>query len=195
MDPNENITMNGIEFLDRLDEQSDTVCFDMDGVLAQFDVKKFIGDDPPFMDPEYHWAWKSKPMRECVQLASLMVRLGWNVHIISHKPYYINMYIQKYGIGRTKIIDRITAEDKIAWAQTHVPKVKLENIHILEVSQQKSEVFEKENGQFIGNGNFVLLDDDNRNLEMWRDSGGIAVKYLNGGNSPESWNGWKLKLW
>ena len=37
--------------------------------------------------------------------------------------------------------------------------------------------------------NDVLIDDYNKNLEDWREHGGLAVKYLNGINSADSFSG------
>lgn len=41
-------------------------------------------------------------------------------------------------------------------------------------------------------GHDILIDDYNENLELWREYGGTAVKYLNGINNPYSWSGHRL---
>lgn len=42
----------------------------------------------------------------------------------------------------------------------------------------------------------ILIDDFNPNLRNWEAAGGTAVKYINGLNSPESFNGLCLfKTW
>lgn len=40
----------------------------------------------------------------------------------------------------------------------------------------------------------VLIDDFNTNLEDWKEKGGTAIKYLNGENSRESWNGRSITI-
>lgn len=74
--------------------------------------------------------------------------------------------------------------DKIYWLQKHLPEINLSHQIYTFCGEDKT--------RYIPNGvksTDILLDDFNRNLEDWREAGGVSIKLLNGINSKHSWGG------
>lgn len=135
---------------------------DIDGTLSEYISK------------EYPW-WLEKeifrdlpPQWEVINAVKKLIENGNEVYIITayhkHTPQ--------------------VKEDKIYWLNKFLPKVKEDHMIFTFCGENKT--------SYVPGGikpTDILLDDFNRNLENWRDEGGLAIKLLNGLNSKESWNG------
>ncbi|MEE0930531.1 MAG: hypothetical protein UIM53_05980 [Acutalibacteraceae bacterium] len=79
-------------------------------------------------------------------------------------------------------------DDKIFWLRKHLPEVSLDHQIYTFCGEDKT--------LYISEGvkpTDILLDDFNKNLEKWREAGGIGIKLLNGLNSKHSWGGLSIQ--
>lgn len=74
--------------------------------------------------------------------------------------------------------------DKLKWIAEKIPYFPVENFYISVSS--KRDICEMVNNRHIS-FNDILIDDYNRNLSEWTASGGRAIKYCNGINTPDTW--------
>lgn len=112
--------------------------------------------------------------------------------------YYLDLYPQQKLINALKtlgkkhelfILSKVVdspycIEEKNQWLDTYMPFV-TEN-HRIFVEYNDSKINHIPSGI---QSDDVLIDDYNGNLKEWKNAGGIAVKFINGRNSPDSFNG------
>lgn len=71
-------------------------------------------------------------------------------------------------------------KDKLQWIERHLPEIPKNNIMFTRLGENKAELFinkyhlSKEDFKY-----FMLIDDYTKNLIEWKNSGGIAKKYIN----------------
>lgn len=150
---------------------------DMDGVLAVYEKEAYIGTDPLFLQPGKHYFRTVKPNAHMVEfIRNLKARFDEDD---TNEVYIL-----------TKVkLDKIFNEhfhDKLVWANKILPEIDIE--HILMAVLDKVDCVEYIQGQKLSSED-ILIDDFNANLERWQEAGGTAIKYLNGLNNSDSFNG------
>lgn len=78
--------------------------------------------------------------------------------------------------------------DKDLWLNDKVPEVDTATQLIIADSDKAETIMVLQQLETLTE-NMILIDDYNPNLHTWREAGGTAIKYLNGLNSKESWDG------
>lgn len=150
---------------------------DMDGVVARYDRWAY----DPAKNPGYgkaayeieslHYFRTCAPDRHALKLLKRAIDAGVD----------------------TRLLTSIRSDlpwvrfDKVQWLAEHAPWFDPARLVIASGDKAQAVIAMR-----IASGlgpNTVLLDDFNRNLEDWDRAGGLAIKYLNGVNSPGSWYG------
>lgn len=154
---------------------------DMDGVLVLYDPDAYTGDDPAYKRKGYHYFRNLPPDRKMLEF----------IDALHTKCRYTgdNLYILT-SLASNGLIFNEQFHDKISWLQKWLPYLPIDNILISVTS--KRDVVEYINNHTLSQ-NDILIDDYNKNLFEWEDAHGIAVKYCNGINNPESFPRWKLR--
>jgi 5'(3')-deoxyribonucleotidase len=151
--------------------------FDMDGVLAKYNRAAYDGEPPLFLQKNAHYFGEIEPDQKMIEV---MYRLYTMFQNTEHNLYILT------SLPITSAIFNEHFHDKISWVQKWLPFIKVQNIYISVTSKRDAIEFIK--GTTLDK-NEILIDDYNPNLEEWRDAGGIAIKYCNGINSPDSFDG------
>lgn len=157
--------------------------FDMDGVLAEYDRKGYEGDNPQYLQKGTHYFKNRQPDTRAIMAVIIMLRnmkkqgAGYALKVISRMPPDEDLFLEDVA-------------DKAWWLKTFVPGLDTE-AHFIATKCMKNDIVSAIKHGKIGNlSKFdILVDDYNPNLIAWRDAGGTAVKWLNGINSPDSWDG------
>lgn len=151
------------------------ISFDMDGVLVKYDwdgYKTEVNGVPKYLTPSYYL--QREPDDRALNLFRKCIKLFPNeTCVITSVPK---------GEHRNRIVI-----DKLMWLNTHVPEFDI-GTHVICCTSDKMSFIEWMRGSTITK-NDILIDDYNPNLYSWFTRGGLAVKWLNGLNSPESWYG------
>ena len=143
---------------------------DLDGTLARFNVpnalERFDKEEGFFANL---LAYKG------IEIVNELAKQG-NVFIISASP------------------NEQADKDKMTWLKRYLPNVKLENVTICRVGQNKATIIQTKYNLTIDN-NCYLLDDYTKNLIEWENVGGIGIKRLTSvsDNSSKKWCGLTLK--
>lgn len=84
--------------------------------------------------------------------------------------------------------------DKMEWIAKHLPSIKVENITLCRLGQDKAKVIENKYNICI-DSNCLLLDDYTKNLMEWCACGGRGIKRLTAvaDNSRGLWQGLQIK--
>lgn len=159
--------------------------FDMDGVIALYDrnaYKETDGQQPRWLKKNEHY------------FRHLEADM-WALELIYDVISYTKTHIRKDGthdnvyILTSVVVGPIFNEhfhDKILWAREKIPQLPLENI-LISVGD-KNDCVEFVTDHVLTKED-ILIDDYNPNLEKWKAAGGTAVKYCNGINSTDSFDG------
>lgn len=147
------------------------IFIDMDGVLAKYNRAAYEGDDPLFERRGAHY-FRDLPADDYIIKAAKMLRdEGHNVVVISKLS-------QNYDIVCEQ------SKDKRNWLNDHGMRL-FELIHTQDAKSEAAEEYLKRKL----NRADILIDDYNWNLIDWVSAGGTSVKYLNGINTKNSFNG------
>lgn len=156
-----------------------TYFIDMDGVLAQYERTAFDISKGPvpglalFEHEDSHYFKTCKPDPVAVALLEdLLNDPNSEVYILTTVPPHTPWVIA----------------DKKEWLSQVVPMFDSTTKLIIASSDKVETIMVKEKLHGL-NSSMVLIDDFNKNLNDWRDAGGTAIKYLNGINSENSWDG------
>lgn len=159
-----------------------TVFIDMDGVLAKYDRYAYDKNNGPepgialFEHKNSHYFRHCTPDNNAIEI--------------------LNMLLSQNNIAvfiLTTVADHIqwAIDDKTQWLNQHCPKIDPTS-QLITASSDKTEIIKAIRKTKTLDSSMILIDDFNKNLMQWASSGGTAIKYLNGINSPESWTGLKI---
>lgn len=154
--------------------------FDMDGVLAVYDRNAYIGQNPIWLQKNQHYFKNCKPDVKMLDLAYKIYmhccESDDNLYILTSLPVNGSIFNEQF-------------HDKIQWIAKWMPYIDISHV-LISVTSKRDAV------EYINNHtlsvNDILIDDYNKNLTDWHNAGGTAIKYCNGINSPESFDGLKL---
>lgn len=155
---------------------------DMDGVLVKYDRNAYKGDNPRFLRPNEHYYRDLEPDRKMLAFVDELIHscryTGDEVFILTSLPLSGSLFNEQF-------------HDKIVWLSRWVPAIDIDHI-IISVTNKRDAA------EYINDckltANDILIDDYNKNLVEWNNANGTAIKYCNGINNPESFNGKKLLI-
>lgn len=151
--------------------------FDMDGVLVQYGVGDYTGENPVWLKKNLHYFRNLNPDMKALKIADAIWRQS---QITTNRVYILTSLSPKGAIFNEHM------HDKILWLHEWMPYIPIENILISVTS--KRDAVEYINGHDLTEKD-VLIDDYNKNLIEWEKAGGRAIKYCNGINSTNSFEG------
>jgi 5'(3')-deoxyribonucleotidase len=152
----------------------------MDGVLVKYDIGAYSGDNPLWLRKNGHYFKDLEPDRKMLEFVDkLHQQCRYNddeMFILTSLPMNSAMFNEHF-------------HDKIIWLNKWIPYMEIDNILISVTSKRDAIEYIKDH-QLTKND--ILIDDYNKNLNEWQAGGGVAVKYINGINSPDSFDGIKI---
>ena len=149
------------------------VFFDMDGFIARYERWAYQPDltgISPFENETFHY-FRTCERDEYAYALIKEITKTYNTYFLTTVPVTMPWHIM----------------DKIQWIKEKIPEID-PHTKLLIANSDKSEVADVLLKTKTLE-NVVLFDDYNPNLIAWRNAGGIAIKYLNGVNSPDSYDG------
>lgn len=156
--------------------------FDADGVLFLYERDAYKGDDPLWLRKNGHYFRNLEPDRKMLELVDLLSAktryTGDEVFILS-------------SLSNNGMIFNEHFHDKIVSFNKWFPYIDID--HIIISTGSKRDVVEYITNNPVTRSD-ILVDDFNRNLEEWKKYGGTSLKYCNGINNPDSFDGLKLNF-
>lgn len=145
------------------------IFLDLDGTLAKFNVRNALKR----FDNEKGFFAKLGAYKN-IEKINEMAKAG-NVYIISASP------------------NEQADNDKMIWIKKYLPNVKIENIVLCRLRENKAKIIENKYNIKIDK-NCILLDDYTKNLTEWETVGGVGIKRLTtvSDNSRKLWKGLTL---
>ena len=146
------------------------IFLDMDGTIARFNVRNALTR----FDNEIGFFAKLLAYKGIAQINE-MAKAG-NIYIISASP--------------NEQADR----DKIKWLNQYLPALKIENVVLCRLGENKAEIIKSQLNIEIDNETY-LLDDYTKNLIEWESAGGVGIKRITSvaDNSTGKWKGLAIK--
>ncbi len=155
----------------------------MDGCIVRYEREGYAGEEPPFLKKNGHYFGNLKPDENMLEL---MYRL-YLMQVADPEAYQV--YVLTSIAGGSAIFNE-HFHDKIVWLSKYAPYIDINHVLISVTSKRDA-------AEYITNHTItrkdILIDDFNRNLNEWVAAGGTAIKYYNGINSPDSFNGNHLR--
>lgn len=145
------------------------IFLDLDGTLARFNVRNALNRFETEKGFFAHLlAYKG------IEIINEMAKAG-NVYIISASP------------------NEQADNDKMVWIKKYLPNIKIENIVLCRLGENKAKIIENKYNIKIDK-NCILLDDYTKNLTEWETVGGVGIKRLTtvSDNSRKLWKGLTL---
>ena len=159
--------------------QEPTFWFDMDGVIAKYNLSDYEGDNPKWLSERNYFATRPVDHKAVAVLNALAEE--HDCHIIS-----------KIGLGLNSSIsyDEVHFQAKNVWLSKYLPRehFPMTKRHFVSSHVSKAAVARLILKRPLTHTD-VLVDDNNTNLEDWKRAGGAAYKYGNGINDISSWDG------
>lgn len=154
--------------------------WDLDGVIFKYEKSAYYGDKPAYAEPGY---FRKREIDYAAYSLLEYVRDNGNT--------FCNINILSRGATRLDETKRRNIiEDKRMNVAEAIPWLSRENVIITELPKVDEAI------KFLHrplSKQDILIDDFNENLISWKNAGGIAIKYLNGLNSSETYDGPKIK--
>lgn len=150
------------------------IYFDMDGVLARYERHAYKGPNPLYLDNTKHY-YKSVPQdaRMSIVFEQMLEEKKVDIFVLSSLSKIGSHFIHQ-------------KHDKSDWLTENHPTFDLGNF--IPVMAEKRTIAEYLTGRPLTVTD-ILIDDYNKNLNAWKEAGGTAIKYINGENSVESFDG------
>lgn len=152
----------------------------MDGVLVLYDKDAYKGDDPVWKRPNYHYFLNCSPDYTMLHIADELYR---HCQQTNDEMYILTSLSAKNAIFNEHF------HDKILWLNKYMPYIDINHILISVTAKRDAVEYITDHVLTI---NDILIDDYNKNLDEWHLAGGTSVKYCNGINNPNSFNGLKI---
>lgn len=150
--------------------------FDLDGVIAKYDKSMYIGDEPKFITEPY----LSFKMLEADEYMHGLFKTCCD--FFPDETYIMSAV---YSGDMNVALNQMTA--KLEWLRYEFPEFDL--THIIFTSSQGKPLHLSKIKDMALTSRDILIDDFNRNLYAWSIAGGTAIKYINGINHAETWDG------
>lgn len=152
------------------------VYFDMDGVLAKYDITMYSSDKSPMWNEKGSHCFANCEVDETVYniVESLAKAIGDDIYILT------SVSSKSIEVRNEQILD------KMKWIADNYPMLNLCNFMACE--SDKRNTISRIKGISLTKKD-ILIDDYNKNLYSWKSSGGTAIKYCNGINSVGAWPG------
>lgn len=156
--------------------------FDMDGVIVKYEPSAYKGNDPPYLRKNAHYFASLTPDAKMIEVTKRL-----QTELAADDNIYILTSVSPLGELFAEQV-----KDKKNWLRTYAPHIDTDTSFFPSVSNKRDMAALLTCSVDTLSKYDILIDDYNKNLELWREYGGTAVKYLNGINSPHSWSGHKL---
>lgn len=150
--------------------------FDLDGVIAKYDKSMYIGDEPKFIKEPFHSFIELEADEYMHELFEMCCDFFTDETYIMSAVYSGDMEVA---------LAQMTA--KLQWLRNKFPKFDL--THVIFTSSQGKPLHLSKIKDMALTSRDILIDDFNRNLYAWSIAGGTAIKYVNGINHAETWDG------
>lgn len=151
--------------------------FDMDGVVVEYNIGAFTGDDPLYLQKNAHYFRDLEPDYRMLEVIDTMFKRsrysGDHIYLLTSIPMNGAIFNEHF-------------HDKITWINKWLPYLDINSI-LISVTSKRDAVEYIQNHQLSEKD--ILIDDYNKNLMDWQKNGGVSVKYCNGINTPESFDG------
>ncbi len=153
---------------------------DMDGVIVEYDRNAYIGDDPLFKQKGHHYFRDIMPDFKMLEVVD---KLYERSRYTRDEIYILTSIFNNGAIFNEHF------HDKVNWLHKWTPYIDIDHI-LISVTSKRDAVEYIHNHKLSSKD--ILIDDYNKNLNDWETAFGTSVKYCNGINSPESFNGIKI---
>lgn len=150
--------------------------FDLDGVIAKYDKSMYLGDEPKFITDPYHSFLELEADDYMHELFKMCCDFFTDETYIMSAVYSGDMQVA---------LQQMTA--KLEWLRIEFPQFDL--THVIFTSSQGKPLHLSKIKDMALTPRDILIDDFNRNLYAWSIAGGTAIKYLNGINHANTWDG------
>lgn len=156
---------------------------DMDGVIAKYDPNAYKEPNPIWLDPDKHYFRTVEPDPRMADVAVKLVNL-----LAKRDRNDINITSCKFlsSLAKTGSMMKMQYEDKCAWLDENLG-IHMSVLLIPSITGKRHTIESRQNKNLSAKD--VLIDDFNSNLIEWREAGGTAIKYLNGINDKDSFDG------
>lgn len=146
------------------------IFLDLDGTVARFNVKNALER----FDKEIGFFANLKAYKGIEEINELAK--NGQIYIISASP------------------NEQADKDKMTWIKQYLPNVKIENITLCRLGENKAKIIESKYKMRIKK-NCILLDDYSKNLVEWESVGGVGIKRLTSvaDNSRGLWKGLAIR--
>lgn len=173
-----------------------TIWFDMDGVLARFDKELYQNPDGSIISPPFYETFEGQKKFLEFQPDPLMISVFTK---LMQSPSILLGIISNLPMNPDSIkkeqIQRVIRENKMTWLHKYLKSIykTTKSYPLLFPNENipKAIIIENYLGRKLTKSD-ILIDDYNKNLKFWEARGGTGIKYLNGNNSHNSFNGAKL---
>lgn len=157
-----------------------TYYLDLDGFIVQYELDAYVGENPKYLRKNEHYFKNLKPDRKALELVD---KLHEQCRYTGDEMFILT------SIAMNGAIFNEHFHDKITWVHEWLPYIDIDHI-LISVTSKRDAVEYIRNHQLTEND--ILIDDYNKNLQDWRKAGGTSIKYCNGINNPDSFDGLKL---
>jgi hypothetical protein len=162
-----------------------SISLDMDGVLAVYEPDDYKKQPYAFEMPGSHYFAKRT-------VDTVMCDVARRLEHLTHEPSCgLDLFIVSMASANGRLFAEQSA-DKVAWLDKYVKDGISQHAVILPhsayIKAHKARAIAARLNRPLDVCD-VLLDDYNPHLTAWTLMGGTAMKYLNGINSGESWDG------
>lgn len=157
--------------------------WDQDGVLGVYERHAYKGETPLYMKKGEHYFSSI-----CGDNRALKANELLHQRMDSTDNSYVLTTVSPLGDMFTEQVG-----DKKKWLRVRAPWIDVDTHFFPAVSDKRdmASMLTASTARKLSK-NDILIDDYNKNLQLWEEAGGTAIKYLNGVNSGESWSGLKI---